>query len=328
MDIKLRTSPHISTPKVQFIEIGHDSSPQRIDNLLFRMFRKIPKSLIYRILRKGEVRVNKKRIKASYKVKVGDIVRVPPIHIPSCDDTTSLHLSKKLLDKLKRSILFEDTKLVVIDKPSGIAVHGGSGLNFGIIEAFRQISPDYKNLELVHRLDRETSGLLMMTKSRSMLRFLHEALRNNKVQKHYLALVQGTWRREDLRVSAPLVKNNLHSGERLVEVNALKGKESITCFRILNHYGSDATLMAVTPITGRTHQIRVHALHMGHCIIGDKKYCKESFSKNLDTLVEKRLFLHAHKLNIPMPDGKSLFLEAPIDEIWRGALEGLSKLTS
>ena len=192
-----------------------------------------------------------------------------------------------------------------------------------MIEAFRQLRPDTKELELVHRLDRDTSGLLMIAKKRSMLRHLHEALRGDGIDKRYMALVRGNWASSIKQVRAPLMKSNLRSGERMVEVNE-EGKESVTVFKVLRRFGDFATMIEARPITGRTHQIRVHTLHAGHCIAGDTKYGEEGFSKEIRELGGKRLFLHAYMLTVPMPDGGEMKFQAPVDEMWAKTVERLS----
>ncbi len=197
-----------------------------------------------------------------------------------------------------------------------------SGLNYGVIEAFRQLRPDAKDIELVHRLDRDTSGLLMIAKKRSMLRHLHEALRGDGVDKRYMALVRGSWPTSKKKVAAPLLKNNLRSGERMVEVNP-EGKEALTEFRVLRRFGEFATLVEASPITGRTHQIRVHAKHAGHSIAGDAKYGDEEFTREVRELGGKRLFLHAYQLKIELPDGQHLELQADVDDMWAQTLERL-----
>ena len=308
------------TSGVQLLEIAPEYAGQRIDNFLRAQLKGVPKTLIYRILRKGEVRVNKGRIKPEYKLQAGDIVRVPPLRLAERDEPAPL--AQGLLDRLEASIVFEDKALIVINKPAGIAVHGGSGLNFGVIEAFRQLRPDAKELELVHRLDRDTSGLLMIAKKRSMLRHLHAELRGDGVDKRYMALVRGHWATAKKQVNAPLLKNTLRSGERMVEVND-EGKEALTIFRVLRRFGEFATLIEAKPVTGRTHQIRVHALHAGHSIAGDSKYGDEDFTREIRDAGGKRLFLHAYALRVPLPDGGELQLEAPVDEMWARTLERL-----
>ena len=314
------TNPSSPITAVQLLEVAPEYAGQRIDNFLRTQLKGVPKTLIYRILRKGEVRVNKGRIKPEYKLQAGDIVRVPPLRLAERDEPAPL--AQGLLDRLEASIVFEDKALIVINKPAGIAVHGGSGLNFGVIEAFRQLRPDAKELELVHRLDRDTSGLLMIAKKRSMLRHLHAELRGDGVDKRYMALVRGHWATAKKQVNAPLLKNTLRSGERMVEVND-EGKEALTIFRVLRRFGEFATLIEAKPVTGRTHQIRVHALHAGHSIAGDSKYGDEDFTREIRDAGGKHLFLHAYALRVPLPDGGELQLEAPVDEMWARTLERL-----
>lgn len=314
------TTPSSPTSGVQLLEVAPEYAGQRIDNFLRTQLKGVPKTLIYRILRKGEVRVNKGRIKPEYKLQAGDVVRVPPLRLAERDEAAPV--AQGLLERLEAAIVYEDKGLIVLNKPAGIAVHGGSGLSFGVIEAFRQLRPDAKELELVHRLDRDTSGLLMIAKKRSMLRHLHEALRGDGVDKRYMALVRGNWPTSKKRVSAPLLKNNLRSGERMVEVND-EGKEALTEFRVLRRFGEFATLVEASPITGRTHQIRVHTRHAGHAIAGDPKYGDEEFSREIRELGGKRLFLHAYALSLVLPDGTPLRVEAPVDDMWEKTLERL-----
>ncbi|MCE5362966.1 23S rRNA pseudouridine(955/2504/2580) synthase RluC [Pseudomonas anguilliseptica] len=314
------TNPSPPTSGVQLLEVAPELAGQRIDNFLRTQLKGVPKTLIYRILRKGEVRVNKGRIKPEYKLQAGDIVRVPPLRLAERDEPEPL--AQGLLQRLEAAIVYEDKALIVLNKPAGIAVHGGSGLNYGVIEAFRQLRPDAKDLELVHRLDRDTSGLLMIAKKRSMLRHLHEALRGDGVDKRYMALVRGHWATAKKQVSAPLLKSNLRSGERMVEVNP-EGKEALTVFRVLRRFGEFATLVEAKPVTGRTHQIRVHTQYAGHSIAGDSKYGDDDFTKEIRELGGKRLFLHAYELIVPLPEGGQLKLEAPVDEMWARTLERL-----
>ena len=313
-------NPDAPITAVQLLEVAPELAGQRIDNFLRTQLKGVPKTLIYRILRKGEVRVNKGRIKPEYKLQAGDVVRVPPLRLAARDEPEPL--AQGLLARLDAAIVYEDKALIVLNKPAGIAVHGGSGLNYGVIEAFRQLRPDAKEIELVHRLDRDTSGLLMIAKKRSMLRHLHEALRGTGVDKRYLALVRGNWPTAKKQVNAPLLKNNLRSGERMVEVN-VEGKEALTEFRVVRRFGDFATLVEASPITGRTHQIRVHAKHAGHSIAGDSKYGDEEFTREIRELGGKRLFLHAHSLRVKLPDGVMLEIEAPVDDIWARTLERL-----
>ena len=310
------------TTSVQLLEVAPELAGQRIDNFLRTQLKGVPKTLIYRILRKGEVRVNKGRIKPEYKLQAGDIVRVPPLRLAERDEPAPL--AQSLLERLEAAIVYEDKALLVINKPAGIAVHGGSGLSFGVIEAMRQLRPECKDLELAHRLDRDNSGLLMVAKKRSLLRHLHEQLRGDGVDKRYLALVRGSWPSGKKQIAAPLLKNNLRSGERMVEVNP-EGKEALTEFRVVRRFGEFATLVEARPITGRTHQIRVHAKYAGHPIAGDSKYGDDEFSREIRELGGKRLFLHAHSLSLRLPDGQHLQIDAPVDELWSKTLERLGE---
>jgi 23S rRNA pseudouridine955/2504/2580 synthase len=311
--------------KVQFIEIDEDRAGQRIDNFLLSLLKGVPKSRIYRIVRKGEVRVNKGRIKPEYKLKAGDVVRVPPVRLG--DAKVIPKPSNQLAEHLNNAVLFENDSLLVINKPSGLAVHGGSGVSLGLIESLRQLRPDCRYLELVHRLDRDTSGCIMIAKKRSMLRYLHEQLREGRIQKYYHALVVGRWPNRRKEVKAPLRKNDLQSGERVVRVDP-EGKDSLTKFRILQHY-QGCSLVEAKPITGRTHQIRVHAQYVGHPLIGDPKYGEQQANKEMKALGFNRLFLHAAALEIYMPDSKArLKVEAPLDERLAGPLARLSPASS
>ncbi|MGC6386489.1 23S rRNA pseudouridine(955/2504/2580) synthase RluC [Ewingella sp. S1.OA.A_B6] len=308
-------------PSVQLISISEDEAGQRIDNFLLKILKGVPKSMIYRIVRKGEVRVNKKRIKPEYKLLADDIVRVPPVRVAERDE---IPVSAKL-DKvaaLTDCILYEDDHLLILNKPSGTAVHGGSGLSFGVIEGLRALRPEARFLELVHRLDRDTSGVLLVAKKRSALRSLHEQLRMKGMQKDYLALVRGEWQSHCKVVQAPLLKNILQSGERIVRVNA-QGKPSETRFKIEERY-EFATLVKASPVTGRTHQIRVHAQHAGHPIAFDDRYGDREFDGQLAGTGLSRLFLHAAALRFEHPGtGETMRIEAPLDLKLRNCLKKL-----
>lgn len=307
---------------VQIVEIEPDFIGQRIDNFLLARLKGVPKSVIYRVLRKGEVRVNKKRIKPEYKLQQDDVIRIPPITVATQAEPVSVKLS--MVKNLEQHILFEDNDLIVLNKPSGMAVHGGSGLQFGVIEALRALRPLAKHLELVHRLDRDTSGCLLIAKKRSVLTHLHEQLRNKTVEKKYWALVAGDWDNKVRKVTEPLKKNTLQSGERVVRVDEQDGKPSETRFRILQRY-QQGTLVEAFPVTGRTHQIRVHTACKGHPIACDDKYGDNVFTAQMQQLGLNRLFLHAKTLSFMHPMTETtLRVEAPLDE----ALEqALSKLT-
>ncbi len=312
-----------NTPSVRIIAISADEAGQRIDNFLRTQLKGVPKSMIYRILRKGEVRVNKKRIKPEYKLEPGDEVRIPPVRVAEREeDAVSPKLAK--VASLADAILYEDEYILVMNKPSGTAVHGGSGLSFGVIEGLRALRPDARFLELVHRLDRDTSGILLVAKKRSALRSLHEQLREKGMQKDYLALVRGQWPSHLKAVQAPLLKNILQSGERVVRVSS-EGKPSETRFKVEERY-EQATLVKASPITGRTHQIRVHTLHAGHPIAFDDRYGEREFDRQLAETGLNRLFLHAAALRFTHPHtGEVMRVEAPLDEKLKRCLMLLRK---
>lgn len=315
MTPKEESKPHIVNPKALFVEISADHAGQRIDNYLLCQLKGVPRSLVYRIVRKGEVRVNKGRIKPEYRLKEGDMVRIPPVRLAEKKEPGAA--SEKVLKQIESRILFEDKRIMVINKPSGLAVHGGSGLSFGLIEALRQLRPNDKSLELVHRLDRDTSGCLIIAKKRSALRRLHEQLREGSMDKRYMTLLKGKWQGRSKWVDAPLLKNVVKSGERLVFVDN-KGKEARTQF-IPHSIGEEVSLMSVKLDTGRTHQIRVHAQHLGFPIAGDDKYGDDEFNRHLKTKGLKRLFLHAFSLTFHLPDPEtnedvSINIEAPLDD--------------
>ncbi|HHR6222482.1 23S rRNA pseudouridine(955/2504/2580) synthase RluC [Providencia alcalifaciens] len=296
--------------QVQFIDISDDEAGQRIDNFLLSKLKGVPKSMIYRIIRKGEVRVNKGRIKPEYKLLEGDQVRVPPVRVAE-RETAPVSAKLDKVAALADCILYEDESILVINKPSGTAVHGGSGLSFGVIEGLRALRPEARFLELVHRLDRDTSGILLVAKKRSALRALHEQLRLKQMQKDYLALVRGNWQSHTKVVQAPLLKNILQSGERIVRVSS-EGKPSETRFKVEERF-ENATLVKASPVTGRTHQIRVHTLHAGHPIAFDDRYGDKQFDSQLVDTGLKRLFLHAYALKFTHPkSGEEMRVVAPL----------------
>ena len=298
--------------KVQLVTVTDDQDGQRLDNFLKSRLKGVPKSMLYRIIRKGEVRINKKRAKPDTRVQTDDIVRIPPIRMAEKDQSEPL-VGSRIQNLISSRILFEDEGLIVLNKPSGIAVHGGSGLSFGVIEALRQMRPESTFLELVHRLDRETSGCLMIAKKRSVLKRLHAYLRDGGMDKTYQALVVGRWKGKQHRIDSPLQKFHLASGERVVKVSR-EGKASLTNFKLLEHL-QGATFVEAKPVTGRTHQIRVHAQFSGHPIAGDEKYTSREQNEPFKAQGLKRLFLHAAKIEIPGVDGeKSMVIEAPLDD--------------
>ncbi len=295
---------------VQFLTITADFAGQRIDNFLMTRLKGVPKTHIYRILRKGEVRINKKRAKPSYKLHEGDYIRLPPLQIEP--ENVLPRPGNQLMHCLESRILYEDNGLLIINKPSGIPVHGGSSVKLGVVEALRCMYPKLTQLELVHRLDLDTSGCLILAKKRSVLRELHELLRARHVEKIYWTLTKGHWKEAELTVDAPLLKNQLTSGERIVHVHA-EGKPSVTHFRTLHEY-SKTSLMEATLETGRTHQIRVHAKHRGHPVAGDEKYGDRELNKQLRETGLRRMFLHAYLIRFTLPStGHEISVTAPLD---------------
>lgn len=274
------------------LEVGEESAGQRIDNFLLRLAKGVPKSHIYRILRSGEVRVNKGRIGADYKLRAADVVRVPPMRVAAT--TADIAVPPR-----EFAVVFEDDALIVIDKPAGVAVHGGSGVSFGVIEQLRRARPQARLLELAHRLDRETSGLLLVAKKRSALVQLHDMFRDGKVNKRYLALVKGQWRDALRHVRLPLEKYLTAEGERRVSVGP-EGKEAHSVVRLVARW-QNFSLVEVELKTGRTHQIRVHLAHLGFPLAGDDKYGDFPLNKELQKVGLKRMFLHAARLSLPHP---------------------------
>ncbi|MBF0264659.1 MAG: RluA family pseudouridine synthase [Gammaproteobacteria bacterium] len=294
--------------QVHFQTVTENEQGQRIDNFLKQYLYHVPKSHVYKIIRKGEVRVNKKRVKAEYKLKLDDQIRIPPVNV---QQKLEIHPNDSLLEQLSKSIIFESNQLLVINKPSGLAVHGGSGISYGLIEAVRKMRPDERFLELVHRLDRDTSGCILIAKKRSVLTYLHQQLRDKSTQKYYQALVCGKIQGNSIKVDKPLRKNTLKSGERIVTIDPM-GKQAISIFKPIQNY-HDLTLVEIKILTGRTHQIRVHAQSIGHELVGDRKYGNFACNQRIKSLGLKRLFLHAKRIEVKMPDDpKSLVFEAPL----------------
>lgn len=308
--------------RVQTIEIPAEYAGQRIDNFLFTRLKGVPKSRIYRMLRSGEVRVNGGRVRALDRLQGGDIVRIPPVRVAEREEVA---LPTRLLQqRLEDRVLFEDEHMLVLNKPVGMPVHGGTGASFGVIEGLRHLRPEARFLELVHRLDRDTSGILLVAKKRSALRVLHELFREDRVDKRYLALLAGAWARKKQVVDAPLEKNVAQGGERMVKVSR-QGKPAQTEFRRVELF-REATLVEAKPITGRTHQIRVHAAHLGHPILGDERYGRPEDNRRFREQGLRRLFLHAAELAIAHPaSGELLQLKAPLDEELQIFLQHLPK---
>jgi 23S rRNA pseudouridine955/2504/2580 synthase len=319
--IEITQNSIIGAQSAALVTVDEASEGQRIDNFLAKTLKGVPKSHIYRILRSGEVRVNKGRIDASYKLLIGDVVRVPPIRV-AANDKEALDLkqsSAPATSLLEKHIIFEDEALLIIDKPAGFAVHGGSGVSRGVIEQMRLERPKAKFLELVHRLDRETSGVLMLAKKRAALVALHEMIRNNLTDKRYLMLVAGEWMDKKKRVVLDLQKYVLPNGERRVNVVTDKSKDkydeaqvSETIFHLKQSFVGFSLLEAQL-VTGRTHQLRVQLAHLGFPIVGDDKYGDFALNKLLQKKGLKRMFLHSAETNLKHPvSGDKLKLVAPL----------------
>lgn len=306
---------------VQFHQITVEEAGQRIDNFLFRVFKGVPKSHVYRIIRSGEVRVNKGRIDQTYRLKEGDLVRIPPLKV---SEKTEKAIPARTFD-----VLYEDDCLLVINKPAGVAVHGGSGVSFGVIEQLRASDPKTKFLELVHRLDKETSGILVLAKKRSALVKLHQQVRAGSIDKRYQALVQGDWKNQRQHVRAPLLKYHTADGERRVRVDP-GGLASHTVFNVLEHYPG-FTLLEAELKTGRTHQIRVHLASSGHVIAGDDKYGDFDLNRRLQKAGNgglKRMFLHAYRITFTHPEtGRPVTVEAPLPKECIAYLKSLQQKT-
>lgn len=294
-----------ATRQVRRETVDETSEGQRIDNFLTKLCKGVPKSHVYRILRSGEVRVNGGRVAPTYKLRLGDEMRIPPLRLPSAGQALKAPPGRPL------PVVYEDDALIVVDKPAGKAVHGGSGISFGVIEQLRSQRPEARMLELAHRLDRETSGLLIVAKKRAALKALHDMMRAGQVEKHYLTLVRGKWQNPVQHVKLPLLKYLTEEGERRVRV-ADEGKPSHSIVRLKDRLG-DYSLLDVELKTGRTHQIRVHLGHLGFPLCGDDKYGDFALNKRLEGEGLKRMFLHAARLVFDHPlTGERLALDAPL----------------
>jgi 23S rRNA pseudouridine955/2504/2580 synthase len=312
---------------VQHVTVTDDDAGTRLDNFLVRQLKDVPRTHVFRLLRKGEVRVNKKRARPDQRVVVGDIVRIPPVRRsedllpPATPRVASPSLQKLVLD----AIVHEDADLIVFNKPPGVAVHGGSATDFGLIEAFRNARPDVPDAELVHRLDRETSGCLLVAKRRSALRDLHAQLRDGRTEKRYLALLCGKWNLGTKRIELALDTDERRSGERHVAVRA-HGKRSVSTFKPVQFFGNLATLVEVAIDTGKTHQIRVHAAHAGHPIAGDDKYGSRVFNELFQDYGLKRMFLHSATLGFTRPGTlEPMVASAPLPEELGAVLDRLTR---
>jgi len=286
-------------PKSQSISIDDSAEQQRLDNFLIKVCKGVPKSRIYRAIRGGEVRVNKSRVGADYRLKIGDLLRIPPFRRSESRSKVEISKASRRLQALESEIMYEDQDIIVLNKPAGIAVHGGSGIVLGVIETLRLLRPQSKILELAHRLDRETSGCLLVSKKASINKEIQEQFKKKTVKKKYLMLVHGSCEFEQRKVALPLLRDQLSSGERIVRVNS-SGKEALTEFKVIKRFRA-ATLLEARPSTGRTHQLRVHAQAIGHPIVGDPKYGDRELDKQLKGPAKQRLYLHAASLSIHDP---------------------------
>jgi 23S rRNA pseudouridine955/2504/2580 synthase len=312
---------------VRHVEVDAEMEGQRLDKALGTLLAGVPRSRIFRLIRRGEVRVNGRRAGPEQRLVLGDKVRLPPVRELESGAEPGAALPRRvpaaLMEAVERAVVFEDERLLVLDKPAGLAVHGGSGLSFGVIEALRASRPN-ETLELAHRLDRDTSGCLLVARRGSALRTLHALLRQGAVQKSYLALLAGRWTLGRKRVDAPLRTDLRVSGERTVKVDQ-RGKQALTDFKPVEHYGARATLVEATLHTGRTHQIRVHAAWCGHPVLGDEKYGDEELNAQLRELGLARMFLHAHSLAFSWPGGGAQSFSAPLPPDLRGLLDRLGE---
>ena len=311
---------HDSTKKksaVREVLLDPERAGQRLDNFLLSQLRGAPRALVYRLLRTGQVRVNGGRARPGRRLEAGDRVRIPPLRLDERPRPTPPRL-----EYLEQAVLYEDDRVLVLNKPAGLAVHGGSGLSHGLIEALRVLRPGERGLELVHRLDRDTSGCLLVAKRRSALRWLHRQMREQGLRKRYLALVQGHWPRRRTEVDAPLKKNQVRGGERLVRVDPA-GQAAVSRFRVIRRFAG-ATLLEVELVTGRTHQIRVHTAHLGHPILGDEKYGDPAANGDARSLGLRRLFLHAAEICWQAAEGEPRHcVTAPLEEPLEKVLEKL-----
>ncbi len=310
--ISMKTAKSTQKPpgSAKLIEISAEQAEQRLDNFLLTRLRGVPKSHIYRLLRSGQVRVNKGRKKPGYRIQAGDLIRIPPVRIAERNEAL---IPDSVLELLKNAVLFENSYIMVLNKPAGIAVHGGTELKFGIIEAIRQLHPG-QFFELVHRLDRETSGCLVLARNRETLNLLHQALRDEhrdadtpRVEKTYLTLLAGLWQQGRETITLP-VRKVRRGSEHRVEIRE-DGQRAVSHFKLLQHY-RNASLMQVQIDTGRTHQIRVHAAASGHPVAGDAKYGDAAFNREMKKLGLQRLFLHASHIVLPL--GEGLSVHAPL----------------
>jgi 23S rRNA pseudouridine955/2504/2580 synthase len=312
---------------VQYVEAGDGDAGQRLDNFLVRTLKGVPRTHVYRLLRKGEVRVNSKRAKPEQRLAAGDRIRLPPVRRPEPGEGEGATRapSASLQRLITEAIVYEDPDLLVLNKPAGVAVHGGSGMSHGVIEVLRAMRPDAKELDLVHRLDRDTSGCLIVAKRRAALRDLHAQLREGRAEKRYLALVCGKWDLGQKRIELPLATGERRGGERHVAVRS-HGQMAVSTFRPVQFFGIAATLMEVEIGTGKTHQIRVHAAYAGHPVAGDDKYGDRERNEELRQYGVERMFLHAASIGVDRPGThEPLHVSAPLGADLHAALEALLK---
>jgi 23S rRNA pseudouridine955/2504/2580 synthase len=306
---------------VRQLEVGERGAGQRLDNFLARILGDVPRSHIFRVIRKGEVRVNGKRAKPETRLQASDTVRVPPVRTGAA--APPRRASSTMIDSVTAAIIHEDAQLLVIDKPAGLAVHGGSGVSFGVIEALRTARPN-ETLELVHRLDRDTSGLLLISRKPAALRTLHALMREGQVEKKYLALLKGKWELGAKRIDVPLRTDIRVSGERTVKAHA-SGKEAVSHFKPVQFFGKKASLVEVALETGRTHQIRVHAAYAGCPLAGDEKYGDAEFNEKMKAVGLTRMFLHAHHVSFVWPEsGVEFSVSAPLPADLAAVIDSLA----
>ncbi|HYB33307.1 MAG TPA: RluA family pseudouridine synthase [Steroidobacteraceae bacterium] len=306
--------------EVQHFEVTEEEAGQRLDKYVQRRLGGLPRSRVYRVIRKGEVRVNGRRAGPELRLQARDRIRIPPVR--QLPPTAAARPSAAISERISRAVVYQDDRLLVLDKPAGIAVHGGSGVSFGVIEALRAARPD-EALELVHRLDRDTSGCLLIARHAGTLRTLHALLREGGVEKRYLALVKGKWELGAKRIEVALRTDTRVGGERTVRA-APSGKPALSEFRPVQFFGRTATLMEVTLRTGRTHQIRVHAAHAGHPLAGDQKYGDAAFNAELAALGLARMFLHAHSVSLRWPRGGEFSINTPLPPELAAVIDALA----
>lgn len=312
---------------VRHLTVTEDQAGVRLDNFLTKLLAGVPRSRVFRIVRRGEVRVNGKRASPETRLQSGDDVRVPPVALPSPDAPPPVaRVPRTLIQTVQDAIISESDRLIVVNKPAGIAVHGGSGLSFGIIEALRAARPE-ETLELVHRLDRDTSGCLLVARKPAALRVLHAMMRDGQMEKGYLALVKGQWDLGKKRIDVPLNTEGRVGGERTVRVQA-GGKSAVSTFSPVQSFRNRASMVEVDLDTGRTHQIRVHAAHVGHPVAGDDKYGDKDFNARMREEGLTRMFLHSHRISFDWPGGGDFSASAPLPADLAAVLDNLGEASS